>query len=65
MVFATYLTLYGLGRFFIQFTRMDSTWVAGLQEAHFLSLGMLITGVILLATKANLTSEIETEDQTT
>lgn len=64
MVFATYLALYGLGRFFIQFTRMDSTWIAGLQEAHFLSLGMLITGVILLATKANLTSEIETEDQT-
>ena len=63
MVFATYLVLYGFGRFFIQFTRKDSTWIAGLQEAHFLALGMLLTGLYILATKASITPKAESEDQ--
>jgi phosphatidylglycerol:prolipoprotein diacylglycerol transferase len=56
MVFFTYLALYGFGRFFIQFTRRDPVWIAGLQEAHFLSLGMLIIGLFVIASRARLKS---------
>ena len=52
MVFFVYLALYSLGRFFIQFLRRDAVWFAGLQEAHILSLAMLLVAVVVLATRA-------------
>ena len=63
MVFFSYLVLYGTGRFLIQFVRRDDVWFAGLQEAHVLSLTMLIVGVIFLATRARLASSDDAEEE--
>lgn len=52
MLFALYLMLYSLGRFFIQFLRLDKEWFAGLQEAHLIALVVLAITVPLLAYKA-------------
>ena len=52
MLFALYLMLYSLGRFFIQFLRLDNVWFAGLQEAHVIALIVLIVTVPLLAYRA-------------
>jgi phosphatidylglycerol:prolipoprotein diacylglycerol transferase len=52
MLFALYLMLYSLGRFFIQFLRLDKPWFAGLQEAHLIALVVLAITVPLLAYKA-------------
>ena len=52
MLFATYLLLYSLGRFFIQFLRLDKEWFAGLQEAHVIALTVMIVTVPLLAYRA-------------
>ncbi len=52
MLFALYLMLYSLGRFFIQFLRLDKEWFAGLQEAHLISLAVLLVTVPLLAYRA-------------
>lgn len=51
MLFATYLMLYSLGRFFIQFLRLDRVWFAGLQEAHVIALVVIVITVPLLAYK--------------
>ena len=52
MLFALYLMLYSLGRFFIQFLRLDKVWFAGLQEAHIIALVVLAITVPLLAYRA-------------
>lgn len=52
MLFAVYLMLYALGRFFIQFLRLDRVWFGGLQEAHVIALIVLAITVIILASKA-------------
>ena len=52
MLFAVYLLLYALGRFFIQFLRLDRVWFGGLQEAHIIALIVLAITVIVLASKA-------------
>ena len=52
MLFALYLMLYSLGRFFIQFIRLDRVWFAGLQEAHVIALIVMAITVTLLAYKA-------------
>jgi phosphatidylglycerol:prolipoprotein diacylglycerol transferase len=52
MVFFTYLALYSLGRFLIQFLRRDAVWFAGLQEAHILSLILIVVSVAVLVTRA-------------
>lgn len=41
MLFALYLVMYSIGRFFISFLRMDRVWAFGLQEAHFIALLVL------------------------
>ncbi|MCL0044164.1 prolipoprotein diacylglyceryl transferase [Dehalococcoidia bacterium] len=51
MLFALYLMLYSLGRFLIQFLRLDKEWFAGLQEAHVIALIVLVVTVPLLAYK--------------
>ena len=52
MLFALYLMLYSLGRFFIQFLRLDKEWFAGLQEAHVIAIVVLAITVPLLAYRA-------------
>ena len=54
MLFALYLALYAVGRFLISFYREDRVWIAGLQEAHFIALFVLILTVPLLAYKARI-----------
>ena len=52
MLFALYLMLYSIGRFFIQFLRLDKVWFGGLQEAHIIALIVLLVTVPLIASKA-------------
>lgn len=52
MLFAAYLMLYSLGRFVIQFMRLDKEWFAGLQEAHIISIIVLAVCVPLIAYRA-------------
>ena len=54
MLFAVYLALYSLGRFAVTFLREDKVWALGLQEAHYIALGVLVITVPLLAIKARL-----------
>ena len=52
MIFALYLALYSLGRFGITFLRQDKVWALGMQEAHFIALGVLVITVPLLLIRA-------------
>lgn len=52
MLFMAYLAIYGLGRFFISFMRMDKVWFAGLTEAHLISLAVIVAAILLLVYKA-------------
>ncbi|MSQ11826.1 MAG: hypothetical protein EXR48_03940 [Dehalococcoidia bacterium] len=52
MLFVAYLAFYAFGRFFMQFYRVDRVWAAGLQEAHFISLGIILVTVLLLGFRA-------------
>ncbi len=52
MLFALYLMMYSLGRFFIQFIRLDRVWFAGLQEAHVIALIVMAVTVSLLTARA-------------
>lgn len=45
MVFALYTALYGFGRFFITFTRVDAQVVLGLSQAQVIALIMLVVSV--------------------
>ena len=45
MLFWTYLTVYSLGRFFIQFYRVDTPFALGLSQAQLLSILMAMVGV--------------------
>ena len=52
MLFALYLALYSIGRFGVSFLREDRIWALGMQEAHFIALGVLAITVPLLLWKA-------------
>ena len=54
MLFALYLSLYAFGRFFISFLREDKIWIAGLQEAHLIAIGVILVAVPLLVFRGNL-----------
>ena len=54
MLFVLYLALYSLGRFTIQFVRLDKVWALGLQEAHFIALIVLAITVPLLIFRAHM-----------
>jgi phosphatidylglycerol---prolipoprotein diacylglyceryl transferase len=45
MLFWAYLTVYSLGRFFIQFYRVDTPFALGLSQAQLLSILMAMVGV--------------------
>ena len=51
MLFALYGMLYALGRFFLQFLRLDKEWFVGLQEAHVISLTVMAITVGILASR--------------
>ncbi|MCZ6890902.1 MAG: prolipoprotein diacylglyceryl transferase [Chloroflexi bacterium] len=51
MLFALYGMLYALGRFFLQFLRLDKEWFVGLQEAHVISLIVMAITVGVLASR--------------
>ncbi len=61
MLFALYLALYSLGRFFITFLREDRVWALGMQEAHFIALGVLAVTVPLLIAKAKPVARVAME----
>jgi phosphatidylglycerol:prolipoprotein diacylglycerol transferase len=44
----SYFTLYGLGRFFIEFLRFDTAQILGVKLAHILSLGFIFGGFFFL-----------------
>ena len=54
MLFATYIGLYSFGRFFVTFLREDKIWFAGLQEAHLISIVVMIIAVPLLVYRGRL-----------
>ena len=56
MLFALYLALYAVGRFFVTFLRQDKIWTLGLQEAHFIALLVLAITIPLLVIKARPTT---------
>ena len=56
MLFALYLALYAIGRFFVTFLRQDKVWTLGLQEAHFIALLVLAITIPLLVIKARPTT---------
>ncbi len=49
-IFATYLVWYGIGRFLVESLRMDSLMFDGLKAAQLVSIVMVITGIIIIAT---------------
>ena len=53
MLFWIYLALYSLGRFFIQFYRVDTPFALGLSQAQLLSVLMLMIAVWALAFEAS------------
>ncbi len=59
MLFATYISLYSFGRFFITFLREDKIWFAGLQEAHLISIVVMVIAVPLLVYRGRLVARGE------
>ena len=57
MLFALYLGVYSLGKFFIHFLRMDKEWVVGLTEAQIIAIILLAVTVPLLLLKAQFVRE--------
>jgi phosphatidylglycerol:prolipoprotein diacylglycerol transferase len=53
-LFMVYLGYYALGRFMIQFIRIDKTYFANLQEAHLIAIGVMLISVFFLVWKTRL-----------
>ena len=54
MIFAMYLALYSVGKFFVSFLRLDNEWFLGLSEAHVVAIVVMVITVPLLALKAQI-----------
>lgn len=63
MVFALYLGLYAIGRFFISFVRSDKGWLFNLDLAQLVSLIVLSIVAFLLITKAQLTKPTSADSE--
>lgn len=50
-LFMFYLAYYSLGRFLIQFVRIDKTYFANLQEAHLIAIGVMAVAVTFMVMK--------------
>ena len=48
VVFALYLVLYGVGRFFVEFLRIDTWAIGGVKVAQILSSFSVLAGIVLL-----------------
>ena len=59
MLFAVFLAMYSLGRFFISFVREDKIWIVGLDESQIISLIVLAITVTLLISKAQIVRRIQ------
>jgi phosphatidylglycerol:prolipoprotein diacylglycerol transferase len=51
-LFMFYLGYYALGRFLVQFIRLDKVYFANLQEAHLIAIGVMLISVTFLVWKA-------------
>lgn len=58
-LFMFYLGYYALGRFMIQFIRLDKAYFANLQEAHLIAIGVMIISFTFLIWKTRLKSSDE------
>ncbi len=58
MLFAVFLAMYSLGRFFISFVREDKIWIVGLDQSQIISLIVLAITVTLLISKAQFVRRI-------
>lgn len=58
-LFMLYLGYYALGRFMIQFIRIDKTYFANLQEAHLIAIGVMVISVTFLVWKARFKTAAE------
>jgi len=65
MLFAVYGMLYAVGRFFLQFLRLDKQWIVGLQEAHIISIIVIALTVGILASRVRFVSKSELAVQDT
>jgi len=54
MLFVLYLALYSFGRFFITFLREDRVWIAGLQQAHLITIIFMAVTIPVLVYKARI-----------
>ena len=54
MLFALYLALYSFGRFFITFLREDKVWIAGLQQAHIITIILMAITIPILVYRARI-----------
>ena len=59
MLFAVFLAMYSLGRFFISFVREDKIWIVGLDQSQIISLIVLAITVTLLISKAQIVRRIQ------
>jgi phosphatidylglycerol:prolipoprotein diacylglycerol transferase len=64
-LFIFYLAYYSLGRFMIQFIRLDKVYFASLQEAHLIALGVLALTIPFLAWKTRFRKPGEVSESTT
>ena len=53
-LFMFYLGYYALGRFMIQFIRLDKVYFANLQEAHLIAIGVMLVSVAYMVWKTRL-----------
>lgn len=57
-LFATFVTLYAIGRFVISWVREERVWFLGLQEAQVIALAGLAAGAVALALLSRRTSPV-------
>lgn len=60
-LFMFYLAYYSVGRFLVQFIRLDKVYFANLQEAHLIAIGVLIISVPFLLWKTRFKKPSESD----
>ena len=63
-LFMFYLGYYALGRFMVQFIRLDKVYFANLQEAHLIAIGVMTISAVFLGWRTRLRSPEEIEAAT-
>lgn len=64
-LFMFYLGYYAVGRFLVQFTRLDKVYFLELQEAHLIAIGVMVISVTFLLWKTRFKSDDEIAASTT